>query len=567
MLEDPGSSGHAVVAALADTLARAQNDPMSRHASTLARPAGIRMDNPVVLCAGVLWGLLVGCAGPVPEQPEPEPTPQPAAQRVQTTSGPVIGAPRVGVMSFMGVPYAAPPVGALRFAPPAAPTPWTDDLFLDDEPPTRCPQEVPFLGRSTDEDCLYLNVHVPDPITTGAPVMVWIHGGGFTLGEGVQVDEGTDGGRFAAAEGVITVSINYRLGQLGFLAHPALDAEQGSSGNYGLLDQVAALEWVSNNIEAFGGDPERVTIAGQSAGGMSVCTHLVSPLTEGLFSAAIVMSGPCDLALPESSAQEQGLRLAEALDCEDVDCLRAASVDAILDVLPGSQDFVTSSEGEGLWGPTVDGHVMPVSYAEAIPAGDAHPVPVLTGFTANEGRVFAALTDGELGAEDYEDALRSFATDWEADPDAVVAAYPLNGEDPQVRYFDALGDRFITCAARRAALALARHQPTWLYYFRYPDAPFQVPQSFDMGAYHAGELQYVFGHPAALTRTEHEGADLQLHESMRTAFGAFVRTGEPTVAGQSWSPAEGVARYLVFDRTIRMEDDVVADRCAAWPGP
>ncbi|MBK7154726.1 MAG: carboxylesterase family protein [Sandaracinaceae bacterium] len=218
-----------------------------------------------------LLGVLAAHAGCSDGAPSLVATPT----EVMTEYGPVRGSIGNGAVGYLGIPYAAPPTGNLRFAPPAAPTPWTDTLDADTRP-RACPQVIPILGAQTEEDCLYINVHAPLEVPeSGAPVLVWIHGGGFTLGEGVQTEGGTVGDILARDENIIVVSMNYRLGALGFLSHPALTDESADSisGNYGLLDQVAALEWVRDNIRAFGGDPERVTIAGQSAGGISVCAR------------------------------------------------------------------------------------------------------------------------------------------------------------------------------------------------------------------------------------------------------------------------------------------------------
>ena len=198
----------------------------------------------------------------------------PRTLEVRTELGSVVGFENDGVFSYRGIPYAAPPVGELRWKPPVEPEPWTDALSATETPPV-CPQDafqgLPVPGFNPSEDCLYLNVDTP---SEGAdlPVMVWIHGGGFTLGEGVQADGGTAGDRIAREAGVIVVSMNYRLGQLGFLAHTALTSESpdSASGNYGLMDQAAALSWVRENIAAFGGDPDNVTMFGESAGGFSV---------------------------------------------------------------------------------------------------------------------------------------------------------------------------------------------------------------------------------------------------------------------------------------------------------
>jgi para-nitrobenzyl esterase len=506
-----------------------------------------------------------------PDDPDLPAEPQPARVEVQTTSGTIQGDRSAASVSFMGIPYAAPPTGALRFAAPAPHPGWGDTLVLPDQPPQRCPQEVPFLGLSTEEDCLFLNVHVPDPVPPNPSVLFWIHGGGFTLGEGVQSDFGTHGARLAEAEGIVVVSVNYRLGQLGFLSHPALAAEDPRAvGNYGFLDQVAALQWVNDNLEAFVDDPGPVTIAGQSAGGISVCGHLISPDSAGLFDQAIVMSSPCQVGMPAEMAAAQCTRFAAELPtpCDDAACLRATPVADLLGTLASSDDLITPGEDDGLWSPVIDGTVLPDNYLAALQRGDFHQVPILTGFTANEGRVFAALGGEDVTEEGYEDALRGLVDQFGGDVDAVLAAYALGpGDDPTLGFYDAIGDILLACGTRDTAEAIAQHVPTQAYLFAYPDPPFQVPQSFDMGAYHAGEIQYVFGHPAALTATEHEGDDLDVYDAMRAAFGAFVRTGTATIpGGPHWPAYSAGGDSLVFDRTLSTVTDAWSDRCAVW-GP
>lgn len=516
---------------------------------------------------GGLCVVLLACSGDPSETPDPasDPGPTPAPIEVSTTTGTVVGVAGADHVGFMGIPYAAPPVGDGRFAAPAPHAAWAEPLQLSTLPPTRCPQTLPFLGASTDEDCLFLNVHVPDPVPHDAPVLVWIHGGGFVLGEGVQTNLGTRGDKLAAAEGVVVVSLNYRLGQLGFLAHPAL-----GDGNWGFLDQVAALSWVHDNIAAFGGDPEAVTLAGQSAGAMSVCSHITAPASRGLFKQAIVMSGPCGFGLPLDEARDQGLRFAEALPtpCTTADCLRAAPVEDVLGTLAGSEDFLTVTEDQGIWGPVIDGDVLPMPFAEALAAGDADGLPVLAGYTANEGRVFAALSDLEVAPEAYEPTLTALASDSGVAAESLLAAYPLGDEDPTARYFDALGDLYITCPARDAAHALAARTTTQLYWFTYPDASFQLPTAIDLGAYHSGEIQYLFGYPATLGQLDHtDDDDIALYEVVRSAFGSFVRDGVASTPGAEWPPVSTVADpHVAFDREVSAASGAAEERCRVWEG-
>ncbi len=519
-----------------------------------------------------LLGVLAAHAGCSDGAPSLVATPT----EVMTEYGPVRGSIGNGAVGYLGIPYAAPPTGNLRFAPPAAPTPWTDTLDADTRP-RACPQVIPILGAQTEEDCLYINVHAPLEVPeSGAPVLVWIHGGGFTLGEGVQTEGGTVGDILARDENIIVVSMNYRLGALGFLSHPALTDESADSisGNYGLLDQVAALEWVRDNIRAFGGDPERVTIAGQSAGGISVCAHLVSPRSAGLFHGAIVESGPCEFTASSEDASAQGVRFAAALPTpcdtgtpsEVLTCLRAASVADILATLPGSRDFLTRDENTAFWGPIVDGDVLPQAYGAAIRAGNMADVPVLAGFTENEGRVFAALSEVVIAPEDYEAALADLVGGPGADADAVIAAYPLNGEDPTVRYFDAIGDQLLTCSARSSTMAMGEQTDLYHYFYRYPNAAFQLPTDFDLGAYHAAEVQFVFGYRANAFIRRFNAEEQIMHDLIRSYWGAFVREGQPQVEGQPEWPKYDAAEdnHLVLDLEVVTGTGAAAAQCEVW---
>ena len=260
----------------------------------------------------------------------PTPAPQSDTSLVQTATGTVRGKVEWDHRLFAGIPYAAPPVGPLRFRPPA-PAPAWDGIRDATEPGPRCiqdPSADPEFGKQSDEDCLSLNVWTPAMKGSPRPVMVWIHGGSFTGGSGKIYD-----GRWLVSRGdVIVVTINYRLGTLGFLAHPAL-GPPGDVGNYGLQDQQAALRWVRDNIANFGGDPDKVTVAGESAGGMSVCDHLVAPGSKGLFRAAIIQSAPCGAQADLPTAEQRSVDYAAEVGCGDpktaADCLRALPLDKL----------------------------------------------------------------------------------------------------------------------------------------------------------------------------------------------------------------------------------------------
>jgi para-nitrobenzyl esterase len=257
---------------------------------------------------------------------------------INTVEGRIRGVRCNGVREFLGIPYAKPPVGNLRWRPPEEHEHW-NGVFAATRMGPSCPQNLAdTAGFSTAEDCLFLNVYAPDSSLTRRPVMVWIHGGAFIFGSGADYD----GSALARKHKLIVVTINYRLGALGFLTLPGLEEESPVhvAGNYGLLDQQAALKWVGQNIAGFGGDPGKVTIAGESAGGISVCDQLVSPAATGLFRAAIIESGPCMRQATMASHEKTGRQLATKLGCDKEGnqtlCLRLKSAQQVFAAMPGS---------------------------------------------------------------------------------------------------------------------------------------------------------------------------------------------------------------------------------------
>ena len=337
-----------------------------------------------------------------------------------TQDGLVQGFAAGGVDKFLGIPYAAPPVGSLRWRPPRPPAPWHGVRSATSLPPA-CPQLANSNGpRSENEDCLYLSVYTPTDAHAGRghrgrralPVLFWIHGGGLTTGTGNQ----HDGTLMATTNNIIVVSINYRLGVFGFLALPSLSAEarDHASGDYGLLDQEAALRWTHRNIAAFGGDPNNVTIAGESAGGYSVCSLLTSPPVRGLFSRAVMESGSCT-STPLAAAEQSGTQFADAAGCTDPStaaaCMRSKTAGDLLD----DPDY------PGGLSPTAGGSELPVAPADAVAAGHFDRVPLLIGTNHDEGRTFAQGLAG-LTEQQYEGVIDS---DYGANAPAVLAQYPF----------------------------------------------------------------------------------------------------------------------------------------------
>ncbi len=460
-----------------------------------------------------------------------------APKPVRTQAGLVQGTIEDGITVYKGVPFAAPPLGNLRWRAPQPPIPWKGVRKTDAYAPA-CMQ-TPIVNRdlglepvTTSEDCLYLNIWTPakSPRERHA-VMVWIYGGGFTIG-GTSMPQ-YDGEKLAK-KGVVLVSVAYRLGEFGFLAHPELSAENhGHSGNYGLLDQIAGLRWVQRNIAAFGGDPSRVTIFGESAGGISVSMLAASPLAGGLFQRAISESGG-SLA-PARLAREGGenvppLSLAERNGAAFLAKLGAAS---IADARKMSAEDILKHSPPGMGGswPNFDGYVLPGDEYDLYRAGRYNDTPVLIGTNSDEGALFVASTT--LPA--YQAAVRSGYGEY---ADKILAAYPADSDAQALR-----SDRDL---ARDATFgwntwAWARLQSrtgkgkVYVYYFSHrPQYPNQ-PRYKDWGAAHGSEISYVFGNfIPAMPAT---AADLTLSDEVSSYWVNFANTGNPNGAGLPQWPA------------------------------
>ncbi|WP_293241151.1 carboxylesterase family protein [Mycolicibacterium sp.] len=507
--------------------------------------------------------VLAGCArtqAPAPSSP-PGPPADPAI--AQTATGTVRGVVAPDHRLFAGIPYAAPPVGPLRWQPPAPAAPWPGVRDATSTGP-RCMQDASDLemGRRTSEDCLTLNVWTPPPSEHKRAVMVWIHGGAFINGSSGIYDS-----RSLTTRGdIVVVTINYRLGALGFLAHPALGAP-GAVGNYGLSDQQAALRWVHDNIAHFGGDPDAVTIAGESAGGMSVCDHLVAPGSEGLFRAALIQSGPCQaqVALPE--AQRVSIDYARAAGCDDLrtvaDCLRALPADELRKPV-----WYYHIGDDALSGPVTGTKVLPVDPMMAIAEGQAAKVPVLIGTNRDEFTLFAALQYIRLKkpyvAAQYPQLLKQT---FGRDADAVATHYPLSRYEGSVplAYSAAVTDGVFACVADRMTDGLAKQDSVYAYEFNDRGAPAPEPLRtlpFPVGASHSLELRYLFaigGAPAL-------SADQQvLSDQMIDAWSQFVRDAHP---GDDWPAYDGEEKRLSLQPGgSRLETDFAQfHQCPFWAG-
>jgi len=473
-------------------------------------------------------GLLGGTAAATAIVAAPNAQPAIASTLVRTANGPVTGAVSGNELEYLGIPYAAPPVGQLRWRPPAPAAPWSAPLKATQFAP-HCPQgPSPFGKVSISESCLFLNVFAPARgLERGErrPVMVWFHGGAFVVGESDDYDPSK-----LVARGVEVVTVNYRLGALGFLALPSLDSEGHRFANYGLLDQQAALQWVRRNIAAFGGDPNRVTIFGESAGGASVMSQLASPLAAGTFQHAIIESGAYANTPTLADAETAGAAYATAEGCASLTaaCMRGLSVTALL-----------TDEPTG-YVPTVDGSILPLNPKVAIADGRFNRVPTIDGSNGEEFRLFTAL-DFDLVTGPITPATYPLAIAAEVGPAAaplVVAQYPLSAyPSPDLANSAALTDATFSCNALFLDQSLSHFVPTFAYEFSDVNAPelFLPPVAFPYEAAHASEIQFIFnvaaGFPQPLSAQE-----MVLSDSMVTYWTNFARFGIPFARATPWFP-------------------------------
>src|SRR5579864_3450969 len=424
-------------------------------------------------------------AKPKPKKPKVDPT------VVATATGAVRGAISEGIRSFRGIPYAAPPVGPLRWQPPQPHAHWKG-ILQTTQFGSSCPQTLgPFGVPSTDEDCLFLNVYTPAGASPASklPVMFWIHGGSLITGESTDYDPTA-----LVKRGVVAVTINYRLGLLGFLAHPALSAESSThdSGDYGLMDQQFALAWVKRNIAHFGGNPANVTVFGESAGGLSVRSLLVSPGAKGLFQHAIVESGTYAESIPTlAQAEAAGEALAAKMGCTDqtAACLRALPVSTLL-----------AGETQLTQLPNL-GSVLPEQYAAAFKSGDFNRVPVLSGTNHDEWMLFVDLLNSQLGSpvttSNYQAQIASeLELPSTAAAAPIAAAYPVGAYPTPYNALGAVGtDAIFACNAQEDVQSISQYVQTYQYEFNDPAPPLEFllpPVPYSLGAYHASEIQYLF---------------------------------------------------------------------------
>jgi para-nitrobenzyl esterase len=472
--------------------------------------------------------------------------------------------------AFRGLPYAASPTGGLRWRPPQPPTSWSGVRDASRYAPS-CLQKPNLFAPPgpQSEDCLYLNVSTPTlSADAERPVLVWIHGGGLTEDGALNYD-----GTKLAAAGIVVVTINYRLGVLGFLAHPALASSPGgSSGNYGLMDQQAALRWVKHNIAQFGGDPDNVTIAGQSAGGLSVLAHLVSHGSRGLFQRAIVQSGAFALNQVSLDAAEGfGRTFADAVDCHDqsAECLRALPAATLVNAFPDA-----AIPG------VVDGKVLTESIGSAMAAGHFARVPILNGMNHNEEWIFVAglgvavsggtfvLAPAPTDEATYESVISSVLGVSATRASAIASQYPLAAYPaPIVALSVLVSDANFACPALQVDRWTAARVPTFAYEFDDDTSPqiFAGPQLPPI-ATHSSEIQYLFDQPNARYATPLSPTQEALAAVMRTAWANFAANGDPTSAAVPWPSFNSGAGVLSLASPQPQVDSGFAatHHCSFW---
>jgi para-nitrobenzyl esterase len=456
------------------------------------------------------------------------------------------------VSVFKGIPFAAPPIGEQRWQPPGNPPSWEGELLADSFAPNCMQQAYPedsFYyrpARRISEDCLYLNVWTNAEADEGLPVMVWIHGGALTRGSGAtKTYDGTN----LAQKNVVLVTINYRLGVFGYFAHPELTQESANNaaGNYGVLDQIKALEWVQDNIASFGGDPSNVTIFGESAGSWSVNLLTASPLAEGLFHKAIGESGArLDQRLNLTQANDAGLALASSANASSLAELRSISA---LELQTAAAEARFRTDG------IVDGWVIPDQPFNLFSDGKQNKVPVLIGYNAEEGTTLGVL--GRIPENDdvYISRARAVYGDL---ANEVLSVYPAGDlrQSTLDSYRDSsFGWNMITWARLTATV----DEDAYLYYFSHRPPG---PRKNELGAYHAGEIAYAFNNPDTL-KTAPTAEDRQMADIMSDYWVNFARSGNPNGQGlPTWQKyTKSSPDYVELNEGVRPDSNITPE---AW---
>lgn len=524
-----------------------------------------------------------------------------AADRVKTVNGVVesTAPPKDGVRSFKGIPFAAPPVGPLRWKEPQPVKNWKG-VRNADKFGAACMQrsggDYWFRGDGMSEDCLFLNVWTPAKSgSERLPVLVYIFGGGFQQGDG---SEPRYDGENMASKGIVAVSINYRLGIFGFFSHPDLTEESAhhASGNYGLLDQVAALRWVQKNIAAFGGDPRRVTIAGESAGSISVSALMASPLSKDMIAGAIGESGALIATLPPhplAETEQNGVKFAETAGASSIAGLRALSAEKILELATPARGRGPSAGGRGgaatiSFGPNLDGYFLPKTLVQIFEAGEQAKVPLLAGSNSAEQGPGSVLGQNEPTVENFAAAVHRLYGD---NADQILKVYaPTTPEEVIQAATDLASARFIAFGTWKWTELQAANsdKPVYRYYYTRP-RPAMIPGSgpgappadagagggrgdsggagrsgvpaAPRGAAHSSEIQYAMGNLDLDTRYAWDADDHKVSETMSAYFANFIKTGNPNGPGlPDWPTYNASTGYMRMRLGVESKAEPEPDR-------
>ena len=449
--------------------------------------------------------------------------------QVKTANGIVEGVKeKSGIYSFKGIPFAAPPIGDLRWKEPRPVKNWSGVLKADHfgpravQPPIF--NDMIFRSKGMNEDCLYLNVWTSAPSgKTKMPVLVYFYGGGFVAGDG---SEARYEGESMAEKGIVSLTVNYRLGLFGLFSHPELSSESPhrSSGNYGLMDQAAALKWVKQNIAAFGGDPEKITIAGESAGSISVSAQMVSPLSKDLIAGAIGESGSLLGALPPvplKDGEQTGVEFAKSVGATSLADLRKMNADTLVEA--------ASKFGPFRFRMTIDGYFFPKDPLAIFQAGEQARVPLMVGWNSEESNYLSVMGNEKLTKENFEKAVQRLYGERSAD---VLKAYAVGSDaDVEQAATDLAGDRFIGFSTWRWAELQAQTggKPVYRYYYSHPRPPIvsEKDKSRAKGAVHAAEIEYAMGNLSTNNVFAWTEEDYNVSKIMQEYFANFVKEGDP----------------------------------------
>ena len=481
----------------------------------------------ITLCALFLTGL--GFA----QQPAP----------VKVDHGLIQGAFENGLTVYKGIPFAAPPVGDLRWKAPQPAAKWEGVKQTTKFAPG--PPQGQNLSFGKSEDCLYLNVWSPAKTEKDRiPVLVWIHGGGFSAG---AASEQLFDGEKLAKKGVVLVCIAYRLGQLGFLATPELSAESPNhvSGNYGLLDMIAGLQWIQKNIAALGGDPKKVTIFGESAGGIAVSMLCASPLAKGLFSGAICESGGSFGPPSTKTASGENMKLLKDAEKDGEAFLKNAGIASIADLRKMDYEKLPGGRGMGMSWPVVDGYVIPDDQYKLYEAGKYNDVPVLIGYNSDEGASFSRSKTPEDYIKGVRDRYGKFADD-------LIKAYPAGTTTVPKTARDLDRDAAFgwhTWSWARLQSKTGKSKVFYYYFDQHPDYPADSPR-YGQGSPHGSEIVYVFQHlndsNPMMGNTQRNKADQDISDAMSTYWTNFAKYGDPNGSGVPAWPAFSDANPVVM---------------------